>query len=70
MRLGQKKMKYMNGIYIEILPLDILPNDYLKRTSMLIKCLIYRKLTYAKAGAMCEPSFFHRVFSFFTNHPY
>ena len=53
-RIGQEKMKYKDGIYIDILPLDNLPDQYWDRWKMIVRAWFYRKLTYAKAGALCE----------------
>jgi len=60
-RVGQEKMKYQDGIYIDILPLDNLPDQYWKRWKMIVKAWFFRKLTYAKAGSMCEKNLFKRV---------
>jgi lipopolysaccharide cholinephosphotransferase len=60
-RIGQEKMKYVDGIYIDILPLDIMPNKYWDRVFMGVGAWIFRKLTYAKAGAMCEKKLIHRI---------
>lgn len=60
-RVGQEKMKYKDGIYIDVLPLDNAPNLYWDRWSMLVRAWMFRKLTYAKAGSMCEKSVFKRL---------
>ena len=60
-RVGQEKMKYQDGIYIDILPLDNLPDDYWKRVRMIVAAWVFRKLTYAKAGAMCERKLISRI---------
>ena len=61
-RVGQEKMKYKTGIYIDILPLDNLPNKYFDRILMTLKACVYRKITYSKAGAMCETKLVNRAF--------
>jgi lipopolysaccharide cholinephosphotransferase len=53
-RVGQEKMKYKDGIYIDILPLDNVPDKYWEAWRLGVKAWLFRKLTYAKAGAMCE----------------
>lgn len=53
-RVGQEKMKYKTGIYIDILPLDNLPDNYFTRINMTLRAWIFRKVTYSQAGAMCE----------------
>lgn len=63
-RIGQEKMKYKTGIYIDILPLDNLPDQYWARFRMIVKAWALRKLTYAKAGSMCEKKIVKR-FMFF-----
>ena len=60
-RIGQEKMKYKDGIYIDILPLDSMPDKYWERVLMGVKCWIFRKLTYARAGAMCEKKVISRI---------
>ena len=55
-RAGQEKMKYKDGIYMDILPLDNVPDNYWLRARQLVLAWLFRKLTYAKAGAMCERS--------------
>ncbi len=60
-RAGQERMKYKDGIYIDILPLDNLPDQYWARWRMIVKAWLYRKLTYAQAGAMCEKNLFKRI---------
>ena len=53
-RTGQEKMKYKDGIYIDILPLDNVPDAFWPAWRLSTKAWIYRKITYAKAGAKCE----------------
>lgn len=60
-RAGQEKMKYKDGIYIDVLPLDNTPDEMSEHKAFAKKCLIFRKLTYAKAGAMCEENTLKRV---------
>lgn len=60
-RVGQEKMKYQDGIYIDVLPLDNMPDDYWKRWIMAVKAWCFRKITYAKAGAMCETRLLTRM---------
>jgi lipopolysaccharide cholinephosphotransferase len=60
-RAGQEKMKFRDGIYIDVLPLDNLPDQYWARWEMIVKAWFYRKLTYAKAGSMCERNLLKRT---------
>lgn len=53
-RAGQERMKYKDGIYIDILPLDNMPDHYWERWKMAVGAWVFRKLTYAQAGSMCE----------------
>lgn len=60
-RVGQEKIKYHDGIYIDVLPLDNMPDDYWQRCIMGVKAWVYRKVTYARAGAVCEEKFSKRL---------
>lgn len=60
MRFGQEKMKFNQGIYIDIMPMDNLPDISEERVKFIKKCIIYRKILYSKAGSMCEKNILKR----------
>lgn len=59
-RVGQEKMKYHNGIYVDILILDNVPDKPKERYQFLNKTIVFRKILYAQAGAMCEKKWYKR----------
>lgn len=60
-RVGQEKMKYVNGIPIDIFPLDNIPDMRINRVNYLKKCYWMRKIMYSKAGSMCEKNLLKRL---------
>lgn len=60
-RVGQEKMKYHNGIYIDIMVFDKIIDNEKERNKFKRRCIIYRKLLYSTAGAMCEKNIFKRI---------
>ena len=60
-RVGQERMKYHNGIYIDIMVFDKVIDKVKMREKFKKKCIIYRKLLYSTAGSMCEKNIFKRI---------
>lgn len=60
-RVGQEKMKYHNGIYIDIMVFDKIIDNEKERNRFKRGCIAYRKLLYSTAGAMCEKNVFKRI---------
>lgn len=60
-RVGQERMKYHNGIYIDIMVFDKVIDEVKMREKFKKKCIIYRKLLYSTAGSMCEKNIFKRI---------
>jgi lipopolysaccharide cholinephosphotransferase len=49
-RLGQEHMKMRTGIFLDIFPLDIVPDFAASRFLHCLYCFVLRKLLYAEAG--------------------
>jgi lipopolysaccharide cholinephosphotransferase len=50
-RLGQEHMPYEQGIFIDIFPLDNVPDNILLRQIHCFTCFLYRKAFWSKVGA-------------------
>lgn len=53
-RLGQEHMPYEQGVFIDIMPYDNVPDAYLPRKWHSFKCFLYRKAFWAPLGKMQE----------------
>ncbi len=53
-RLGQEHMPYAQGIFIDIMPYDNVPDGYLARKVHNFQCFIYRKCFWAPIGKQQE----------------
>lgn len=53
-RLGQEHMPYGQGIFIDIMPYDNVPDNYLKRKLHNFRCFLYRKCFWAPLGKLQE----------------
>lgn len=51
-RLNQEFMPYEQGIFIDIMPYDNVPDVYIKRMWHAFRCLLYRKCFWAPVGKM------------------
>lgn len=49
-RLGQEDMPYEQGIFIDIMPFDYIPDNAVVRKIHYFECFIYRKAFWAKIG--------------------
>lgn len=59
-RLGQEDMPYEQGIFIDIFPLDIVPDGYIKQHVHKLQCFIMRKRLWSYVGATVEKNWFKR----------
>lgn len=59
-RLGQEFMPYEQGIFIDLMPFDPVPDGLLKRRLHFTMCYIYRKLLWSKVGKYQESNPFFR----------
>ena len=60
-RLNQEFMPYEQGIFIDLMPFDNVPDNIALRKIHFIKCFIYRKFFWSKVGAQSESNRFIRI---------
>ncbi len=60
-RLNQEFMPYEQGIFIDLMPFDNVPDNIVLRKIHFIKCFIYRKFFWSKVGAQSEGNRFIRI---------
>jgi lipopolysaccharide cholinephosphotransferase len=49
-RLNQEHMPYEQGIFIDIFPIDNVPDNYVLRSFQSFRCFIYRKIFWSEVG--------------------
>ena len=57
LREHQEHMPYMQGIFIDIFPLDGVPDNYFLRSIKNFECFCIRKILWAKVGKISEKHF-------------
>ena len=57
LREHQEHMPYMQGIFIDIFPLDGVPDNYFLRSVKNFECFCLRKILWAKVGKIAEKNF-------------
>jgi len=60
LREHQEHMPYEQGVFIDIFPLDGVPNNYVKRSWHNFKCFCIRKALWSEVGKIADMSFFAR----------
>ena len=60
-RYGQEHMKMRRGVYVEIFPMDGIPEKYLEKKFYNFLRLCCRKVMYSEAGKVCGGSWFKRL---------
>jgi len=60
-RKGQEHMKHATGVFIDIFPLDNVPDNFRLRRLHNFICTLIRKLLWSKAGAKSDKSRFMRI---------
>lgn len=60
LREYQEHMPYEQGIFIDIFPLDNVPNNYFARCMQNFECFCVRKILWAKVGKVAEGIFWKR----------
>lgn len=70
LRKGQEHMPYECGVFIDIFPLDEVPNSKLKRKEFDIKCTVIRKILWSEVGQHTEKNRLKRsIFKRFAKIP-
>ena len=60
LRENQEHMPYRQGIFIDIFPLDGVPDNYFLRSLRNLKCFCLRKTLWSKVGKISEKNFWKR----------
>lgn len=60
LRKYQEHMPYEQGVFIDIFPLDGVPDNYIKRSWHNFKCFCIRKALWSEVGKLADKSFFMR----------
>ena len=60
MREHQEHMPYMQGVFIDIFPLDNVPDNYMTRSLQNLECFCVRKILWARVGKIAEDNFWRR----------
>lgn len=60
LREHQEHMPYMQGVFIDIFPLDNVPDNYMARSLQNFACFCVRKALWARVGKVAERSFWKR----------
>lgn len=60
LRENQEHMPYMQGVFIDIFPLDGVPNNYLLRSVKNFECFCVRKILWSKVGKFAEKNLIKR----------
>ncbi len=60
LRENQEHMPYEQGIFIDIFPLDGVPDNYILRSIQNFECFCVRKILWARVGKIAEKNFWKR----------
>ena len=60
LREHQEHMPYMQGVFIDIFPLDNVPDNYMARSLQNFECFCVRKILWAKVGKIAEDNFWRK----------
>lgn len=60
-RLNQEFMPYEQGISIDLMPFDNVPDQWILRRIHFIRCFLYRKLFWSEVGSRTEKNLWIRV---------
>lgn len=60
-RLGQEFMPYEQGIFIDLMPFDNIPDQWFARRIHFFRCFLYRKLFWAEVGSHVEKNIWIRT---------
>lgn len=60
LRENQEHMPYEQGVFIDVFPLDYVPENYFLRTIHNFECFLYRKFFWSEVGRIADKSRFMR----------
>ena len=60
-RLNQESMPYEQGIFIDLMPFDPVPDNPIERRIHFVKCFIYRKVFWSEIGKDTEKNKAYRI---------
>lgn len=60
LREYQEHMPYEQGVFIDIFPLDNVPDNYILRSMQNLECFCVRKILWSKVGKIAERNFWKR----------
>lgn len=60
LREYQEHMPYMQGIFIDVFPLDGVPDNYILRSVKNLECFCVRKILWSRVGKIAEKNFWKR----------
>lgn len=60
LREHQERMPYEQGVFIDVFPLDAVPDGYLSRSAVNFSCFCVRKLLWSAVGAVAEQNSWKR----------
>ena len=61
LQIGREHMPYEQGVFIDIFPLDAVPDGQLHRTIVNAECFLVRKVLWSKAGIRAEQTAWKRL---------
>lgn len=60
LREYQEHMPYEQGVFIDVFPLDNVPDNYILRSMQNLECFCVRKILWSKVGKVAERNFWKR----------
>ncbi len=60
LREHQEHMPYEQGVFIDVFPLDYVPDNYYRRCGHNFVCFLYRKVFWSEVGKVADKSFLMR----------
>lgn len=60
LREHQEHMPYEQGVFIDVFPLDYVPENYLRRSIHNFECFLYRKFFWSEVGKVADKNSFMR----------
>lgn len=67
-RLNQEDMPYEQGIFIDLMPFDNVPDNKLQRKIHFFKCFLLRKILWSEVGKKTEKNILKRVLYHLLSH--